>query len=122
MNYIIPLNRPAFDYLGGGTLALPDITLLDMAEAVEGIARDHRHHVEMWDRDHPGEPLPDGHPRVRRALTFERAHFVLAIMATDEDASRKFFASLMRTDDGKQLAMMLAPQPRKAFKPMGEAA
>lgn len=103
-------------------MALPDITLLDMAEAVDGIARDHRHHVEMWDRDHPGEPLPDDHPRVRRALTFERAYFVLAIMATDEDASRKFFASLMRTDDGKQLAVMLAPQPRKVFKPMGEAA
>lgn len=103
-------------------MALPDISLLDMAEAVEGIARDHRHHVEMWDRDHPGEPLPDDHARVRHALTFERAHFVLAIMATDEDASRKFFASLMRTEDGKQLAVMLAPQPRKVFKPMGEAA
>lgn len=103
-------------------MALPKITLFDMAEAVGDVARDHRLHVERWDSEHPNNPLPPTDQWVLRARTFETAHLTLSLMATDEDASRKFVASLMGTPDGKMLvAMLTAPKP-KAVEAKADAA
>ena len=90
------------------------ITLLEMAEAVGDVARDHRAHVDRWNRDHPNAPLAPDNQWVTRARTFETAHLTLMLMSLDEDASRKFVGSLMARDDAKLIIAMLAPPPVKA--------
>lgn len=89
------------------------ITLMEMAEAVGDVARDHRAHVERWNRDHPNDPLPPGNQWVIRARTFETAYLTLGLMSLDEEASRKFVASLMGSAEAKLLVAMLTPLPAK---------
>jgi hypothetical protein len=89
------------------------ISLFELAEAVGDVARDHRVHVERWDRDHPNEPLPSHNQWVVRARAFETAYLTLSLMALDEEASRKFVASLMGSPEAKLLVGMLTPVPKK---------
>lgn len=91
------------------------ITLMEMAEAVGEAAFSARGHVERWDRDHPNDPLPPHNQWVVRARTFETAQLTLSLMALDEEASRKFVASLMSKPDAKMLvAMLTGPKPKVA--------
>ena len=90
------------------------ITLFEMAEAVGHVAFCARGDVERWDRDHPNDPLPPTNDWVMQARRFETAHLTLALMALDEEASRRFVASLMDRDDAKMLVAMLSPSRPKA--------
>ena len=90
------------------------ITLFKMAEEIEQTAQIARLHVEIWDRDH-AQPLPDSHHLVQRALALEAAALVLALMSQDEAGARKYVAGLMATPEGRQLRLLMASRPRKAF-------
>jgi hypothetical protein len=84
-------------------------TLMEMAEAVGDEAFMLRGHVERWNRDHPDAPLGDDDQWSVRARTFAAAHLTLSLMALDEEASRKFVASLMASSDAKLMVAMLMP-------------
>ncbi len=95
-------------------MAQPKFSLYEMASAVGDAAFTARGHVDRWNRDHPDAPLPSDNEWVKVASALGSAHLVLSLMALDEDASRKFVASLMGRDDAKLLVAMLTPaRPKK---------
>lgn len=99
------------------------ISLMEMAEAVGEAAFTARGHVERWDRDHPSNPLPPTDQWVMQARRFETAHLTLSLLALDEEASRKFVASIIASkgEDAKHLVAMLTYKP-KAEPAKAEAA
>lgn len=95
-----------------------------MAEAVGDLAFSARGHVERWNRDHPNDPLPPTSPWVLDAARLGNAHLTLAIMALDEDASRKAVSAIIKAkgDEAKLLIAMLTPSAPVKAKAEAEAA
>lgn len=89
-------------------------TLYELAEAAGHQAFTAQGYLDRWSRDHPGEPLPPTHQWVIDARVWNTAYLTLSLMALDEEASRKFIASLMGRDDAKMLVAMLSPARPKA--------
>lgn len=100
------------------------ISLFEMAEAVGELAFSVRGHVERWDRDHPNDPLPPTHQWVIDAARLGNAHLTLAIMALDEDASRKAVSAIIKAkgDEAKLLIGMLTLSAPARPKAEAEAA
>lgn len=91
------------------------VSLFEMAEAVGLEAASWERRVDVYARDNPGAPLPPTDNWWKQRRAFSAAHLTLALLALDEDSSRKFVASIMARHpvDAQMLMMLIAPEKAK---------
>lgn len=72
------------------------VPLAEMVDAIDHEAFMWRVRIDIYNREHPDEPLSPTHHWVKQGLAFKAAGDVLRVMASYEDKSRAFVAQLMK--------------------------